>query len=60
MDKKHLKKAALGAARDVGLAFLVVVIIMGALLAYCRVWPPVVVVESGSMMHSVESQIGII
>lgn len=60
MDKKRIKKAALGAARDVGLAFLVVVIIMGALLAYCRVWPPVVVVESGSMMHSMESQIGII
>lgn len=47
-------------ARDLFIAFVIVMIIMGALMAYCRVWPPMVVVESGSMMHGDDSMIGVI
>ncbi len=60
MDKEIAKKTIIGVAKDVIAAIIVVAIIMGALMAYCQVWPPVVVVESGSMSHSIDSQIGVI
>ena len=41
-----------GAFRDVLLAVLIVGGVLGALFAYTGVWPPMVVVESGSMMHA--------
>jgi len=38
---------------------LIVSIVFGGLFAYARTWPPIVAVESGSMMHSVDtSEIG--
>ena len=58
MNIEKVKKTAWSIVKDVLLALLVVVIVMGALFAYCQVWPPVVVVESGSMMHGVNSEIG--
>jgi len=40
---------------------LIVSIVFGGLFAYARTWPPIVAVESGSMMHSVDtSEIGAI
>ena len=39
-------------ARDVAIAVIVVGTILGAIFAYAQVWPPMVVVESGSMQHS--------
>ena len=60
MVKQKTKDALKATARDLLIAVLIVVIIMGLLYAYCRVWPPIVVVESGSMMHSDDSQIGVI
>ena len=61
MDKERLKKSAIGLGRDLFLAFVVVVVIMLILYAYCRVWPPMVVVESGSMEHSqTRSYVGVI
>ncbi|MCK5039172.1 MAG: hypothetical protein KAS16_08755 [Thermoplasmata archaeon] len=60
MNVEKVKKSAWGITKDVLLALIVVVIVMGALFAYCQVWPPVVVVESGSMMHGMNSEIGII
>jgi signal peptidase len=47
--------------RDIGVAFLIVAVVMAAIFAYTRVWPPMVVVESASMQHgSTESHIGTI
>lgn len=58
---RPLKESALLLLRDVVLAFVVVGVVMLLLLAYTRVWPPMVVVESGSMQHSgTESFVGVI
>lgn len=40
---------------DVLIAIIVVLVIIIAIYAYTRTWPPVVVVESGSMQHSTDS-----
>ena len=61
MEKKRIKKVVLGVGRDLLLAFIVVIIVMAILFAYCKIWPPMVVVESGSMQHSdTRSFIGVI
>ncbi len=47
--------------RDLAVLGLIIAIIFGALFAYAGVWPPMVVVESGSMQHSdTESLFGVI
>ncbi len=51
MDKKKLKKNLGEVGRDIMVAFLVVAVIMLSLYAYCGIWPPMVVIESGSMEH---------
>ncbi|KYK28630.1 MAG: hypothetical protein AYK23_00150 [Candidatus Proteinoplasmatales archaeon SG8-5] len=51
MDKRKMKRLLISIARDLMLAFFVVLLVMLILYAYCRVWPPMVVVESGSMEH---------
>lgn len=38
--------------RDLAAMLLVVGLLVGALTAYARTWPPAVIVESGSMMHA--------
>ncbi|MCK4614100.1 MAG: S26 family signal peptidase [Thermoplasmata archaeon] len=46
---------------DVVIALIVVIIIISAIYAYTRTWPPTVVVESGSMQHSTDrSSLGVI
>jgi len=46
---------------DVVVAVIVVMIIVTGIYAYTSTWPPVVVVESGSMQHSMEtSSLGVI
>ncbi len=46
---------------DVLVAVLVVIIILSGVYAYTGIWPPVVVVESGSMQHSMDhSSLGVI
>jgi signal peptidase len=50
--KKSVKRSAILLARDVAIAFLIVGIIMGAIMAYSQIWPPMVVIESESMQHS--------
>lgn len=37
--------------RDAAVAFILVVCILGAMYAYTGLWPPLVVIESDSMMH---------
>jgi len=46
--------------RDVLITILVAVILIVSLYAYTQNWPPLVVIESGSMRHSKDSQIGVI
>ena len=46
--------------KDLFISVIIVAIIFGALFAYTQVWPPIVVVESGSMMHGDDSHIGTI
>ncbi|TLZ54620.1 MAG: S26 family signal peptidase [Methanobacteriota archaeon] len=46
------KEFAILLVRDVAFAGILVAIIFGSMFAYTQVWPPVVVVESGSMQHS--------
>ncbi len=60
MDKAKMKNTLFNIGRDLFIAFIVVIVVMLILLAYCRVWPPMVVVESGSMMHGPNSHIGVI
>src|SRR3972149_4643211 len=58
---KSSRQQAILFGRDLLIAFLVVALVMAALFAYTRVWPPMVVVESASMQHSnTESSIGVI
>jgi signal peptidase len=61
MNKRRIIKAAIGLGRDLLFAFIIVLALMLVLYAYCGIWPPMVVVESGSMQHSnEESYIGVI
>ncbi|MFP4000315.1 MAG: S26 family signal peptidase [Thermoplasmata archaeon] len=46
--------------KDVIVSLIILVIILGSLYAFAGRWPPMVVVESGSMMHSDDSQVGVI
>jgi len=46
------KEFAILLVRDIAFAGILVAIIFGSMFAYTQVWPPVVVVESGSMQHS--------
>ena len=58
---RNIKKSLLLLGRDVGVAVLIVLIVLGGIYAYTRVWPPMVVVESRSMQHSDStSYIGVI
>lgn len=46
---------------DILVAFIVVLVIISGIYGYTRSWPPVVVVESGSMQHSQDtSELGVI
>ncbi len=55
------RQATLLFARDLLVAFLAVLIVMGALFAYTQVWPPMVVVESSSMQHTTDTSfVGVI
>ena len=59
--KEKLKKFAIGLIRDLIIAGLIVTLIMAVLFIYSGIWPPIVVIESGSMQHSnTESFIGVI
>ncbi|MCK5024246.1 MAG: S26 family signal peptidase [Thermoplasmata archaeon] len=51
MDKKKLKKNMGEITRDIMVAFLIIAVIMLSLYSYCGIWPPMVVIESGSMEH---------
>ncbi len=58
--RARVRRELVRTARDIILAASVVVILLGSLYAYCGVWPPMVVIESSSMMHGSDSQVGVI
>lgn len=60
-ESKRLPPGVVNLLRDLAIAFLLVAIVMAALFAYTRVWPPMVVVESESMQHDIsQSSVGVI
>ncbi len=61
MNKEKLKRTLIDLGKDIMVAFVIVCVVMLALFAYCGIWPPMVVVESGSMQrYDDRSAIGII
>ena len=60
-DRKSSEDGWKAWVRDIAIAVTIVVVILAAIYAYTGVWPPLVVVESGSMQHSeTTSYIGVI
>ena len=58
---RRLPPAVTSFLRDLAVALLLVAIVFAALIAFARAWPPMVVVESGSMQHSdTESSLGVV
>ena len=55
-----VKEGAKDIARDIIISVIIVAVIFGGLYAYSGVWPPIVVIESGSMQHGSDSHIGTI
>jgi hypothetical protein len=60
-EKRPFVSAFWDIMKDVIIAFIIVLIIIGSIYIYTGNWPPVVVVESDSMQHSDdESFLGVI
>ena len=57
---KPVLTGALGVVRDIAVSAGIVALILVSLYSYTSVWPPMVVIESNSMMHGSDSQIGVI
>jgi signal peptidase I len=53
-------KSFLSSIKAFIIAPLIFLIVLGAVFAYSGVWPPLVVIESKSMQHGVDSAIGVI
>jgi signal peptidase I len=59
--KRQFRAQLIGFAKDIIVAMLIVVIVMASLYAISGgIWPPMVVVESESMMHGTDSHVGTI
>ena len=58
--RKKPSSGMLAVARDILISVGIVMLILASLYAYTGVWPPMVVIESSSMMHGSDSEIGII
>ena len=59
-DKKtKLKRIIIETCKEILVAVIIIAIILGSLWAYTGNWPPIVVVESNSMMHDDDSSIGL-
>ena len=58
--KSNIKAYLLSLGRDILIAVIVMAIVIGSLWGYTGNWPPMVVIESNSMMHGKDSNIGII
>ncbi|MBA3046138.1 MAG: S26 family signal peptidase [Candidatus Thermoplasmatota archaeon] len=61
MNKDKLKRSLISIGKDILVAFVIVCLVMLIIFAYCGIWPPMVVVESGSMQrHDNKSVVGVI
>ena len=58
--EKSVKQYLLSLGRDILTAVIVMVIIISVLYFYTGNWPPMVVIESNSMMHGDDSSVGVI
>ena len=58
--KEESKEELKSTFKDIIISGVVVLIIFLSLYAYSQVWPPIVVIESGSMQHGSDSHIGTI
>lgn len=59
-EKVSIKHYLISLGRDILIAVIVMVIIIGGLYGYTGNWPPMVVIESDSMMHGDDSNVGTI
>ncbi len=59
-NKEPPKKVIIGILKDVAVSGSIVGIILLVLYLFSGVWPPMVVIESSSMMHGPDSQVGVI
>jgi len=57
-EKRRQEWRRLG--RDLLIVAILFGILLGGLFSYTRTWPPMVVIDSSSMQHGVESSIGVI
>lgn len=58
--KESTKEEIKSGVKDILISIVIVAVIFLSLYAYSQVWPPIVVIESGSMMHGNDSHIGTI
>jgi signal peptidase len=58
--REKRSKSVLSSIKAFIIAPLIFLIVLGAVFAYSGVWPPLVVIESKSMQHGVDSYIGVI
>ncbi len=56
----EIEETIIGIGKDILISLVILGIILGSLYAFSGRWPPMVVIESGSMMHTQESRIGVI
>lgn len=56
----EIEEAIIEIGKDVLVSLVILGIILGSLYVFSGRWPPMVVIETGSMMHSEDSQIGAI
>ncbi|WP_455392138.1 S26 family signal peptidase [[Eubacterium] cellulosolvens] len=56
--KKELKQNLISTCKEFMIWVIIILIILGSFYGYAGRWPPVVVVESNSMMHGEDSTVG--
>lgn len=59
-EKWTLKGFLIDIAKDIVIAFAIMIVVVVSLWIYTGNWPPLVVVESQSMMHDTDSELGAI
>ncbi len=57
--KSELRANILSSVKEIIIALIIIAIIIGSLFIYTDRWPPMVIVESNSMMHGDDSRIGV-
>ncbi|MEF8873041.1 MAG: S26 family signal peptidase [Candidatus Thermoplasmatota archaeon] len=59
--ERETREEIISIGRDVVVSLIIICVVLGSLYAYTGRWPPLVVVESGSMSHDTQvSEVGVI